>query len=186
MMRFLLFPIITFALFQACQSGEAVVEDVIETNKEIATDIELYYSDSAITQFKIISPRRESYTEENKLIEEYPLGIDVEFYDRDQNITSSMKAPYAKRVSIDGVMLMKRARDEEVVLINANGDKLTTTGIEWNEVENTLKTRKFVQLISAQTRDTSYGVGFEALDDFSRFKITQLAGKRRYQDLTND
>lgn len=185
-MRYFLFLIISFALFQACQNGEVVVEDIIETNKEIATDIELFYSDSAITQFKIISPRRESYLEENKQIEEYPLGIDVAFYDRDQNLTSSMKAPYAKRVSIDGVMIMKRARDEEVVLINANGDKLTTTGIEWNEVENTLKTRKFVQLINANTQDTSYGVGFEALDDFSRFKITQLKGKRRYQDLTND
>lgn len=180
------FLIVLFLIAQACQTGDPVIDEAIDTKREIATDIELFYSDSAITQFKIISPRRESYTEEKKFIEEYPLGIDVTFYDRDQNITSTMKAPYAKRISIEGVMIMRRARDESVILVNANGDKLTTPGIEWNEVENTLKTRKFVQLINARSRDTSYGIGFEALDDFSRFKITQLKGKRRYQDLTND
>ena len=185
-MRYSWFLIVFVLWSQACQTSDPGIEDVVDTKKEIATDIELFYSDSAITQFKIISPRRESYTEEKKLIEEYPLGIDVTFYDRDQNITSTMKAPYAKRISIDGVMIMRRARDEPVILVNAKGDKLTTPGIEWNEVENTLKTRKFVQLINARSRDTSYGIGFEALDDFSRFKITQLKGKRRYQDLTKD
>jgi len=145
-------------MLQSCDQVEHIVEEGLETNKEIATDIELYYSDSAITQFKIISPRRESYVQDKKLIEEYPLGLNVEFYDKEQNVISSMKAPYAKRISVDGIMIMKNAKEENVILVNGEGDKLTTTGIEWNEIENTLKTNKFVQLVKMSTRDTSYDI----------------------------
>ena len=75
---------------------------------------------------------------------------------------------------------------DSVVMYNAKGDALKTTGILWDETNQTLKTSKFVQLIQADSRDTIYGFGFEAEDDFSRFQIIQLTGKGQFEDLTED
>jgi len=154
----------------------------IDPSREIATDIKMFYTDSAITQFRLIAPVRESYTEDKKLIEEYPKGVDIEFYDDEGHITSSMVAKSATRIGVDGLMTMK----DSVVMYNAKGDALKTTGILWDETNQTLKTSKFVQLIQADSRDTIYGFGFEAVDDFSRFQIIQLTGKRQFEDLTED
>ena len=161
-------------------SGD-LLED-IDPSREIATDIKMFYTDSAITQFRLIAPIRESYVEDRKLIEEYPQGVDIEFYDDEGNITSSMVAKSATRIGVDGLMTMK----DSVVMYNAKGDALKTTGILWNETSQSLKTSKFVQLIQADSRDTIYGFGFEARDDFSRFQIIQLTGKRQFQDITDD
>jgi len=151
----------------------------IDPSKEIATDIRMFFTDSAITQFRLIAPIRESYVADKKLIEEYPKGVDIEFYDNEGNVTSSMNAKSATRVGVDGIMTMK----DSVIMLNAAGDALKTTGILWNETNHTLKTAKFVQLIQAESRDTFYGFGFEAKDDFSQFRITQLTGKRQFEDL---
>jgi len=142
----------------------------------------MFYTDSAITQFRLIAPIRESYVEDKKLIEEYPKGVDIEFYDDDGHITSSMVAKSATRIGVDGLMTMK----DSVVMYNASGDALKTTGILWDETNQSLKTDKFVQLIQAESRDTIYGFGFEAVDDFSRFQIIQFTGKRQFQDITED
>ena len=75
---------------------------------------------------------------------------------------------------------------EYVELVNAEGDQLVTRGITWNEVQHTLETNKFVELIKVATRDTFFGFGFYAKDDFSRFRITDMKGKRRYRNLSDE
>lgn len=154
----------------------------IDVRKEIATNVELVYSDSARAKFRILAPIRESFEEEKKFVEEYPEGLHIEFYDKQQNVISSMQAKYARRVSEDGQMLLR----DSVVLMNKFGDKLSTRSITWDELNHMLYTSKFVQLIKVSARDTFYGFGFSAKDDFSQFNIIQLTGKRRYQNLTKD
>lgn len=167
----------------ACGSNTSDrVHGDLDPHREVATDVKMFYTDSAITQFRLIAPVRESYLEDKKLIEDYPKGVDIEFYDNDGNITSSMVAKSATRIGVDGLMTMK----DSVVMYNARGDALKTTGILWDENHQTLKTAKFVQLIQADSRDTMYGFGFEAADDFSRFQIIQLTGKRQFEDITED
>lgn len=160
------------------KSNDGLSKD-LDVRKEIATGIRMFYTDSAITQFRLIAPVRESYYEEKKLIEEYPQGVNIEFYDDEGAVTSSMVAKNATRIGADGIMTMK----DSVVMLNERGDALKTTGIVWNEGENTLETSKFVQLIQAESQDTFYGIGFRAVGDFSRFTITDLIGKRQFEDL---
>ena len=153
-----------------------------DPKREIATDVDLTYSDSAVTQFRILAPRRESFVEEKKYVEEYPDGLYIEFYDREKEVISSIRAKYARRISEDGEMLLR----DSVVLTNYLGDKLTTRGITWDELNQSLYTSKFVQLIKVEAQDTFYGFGFNAKDDFSEFNITQMTGKRRYQNFNQD
>ncbi len=169
--------------FLGCTKRDSEINfEKIDPRKEIATNVELIYSDSAITKFKIISPIRESFNEESKFVEEYPKGLYIEFYDKNKKVISSMRAKYARRVSEDGQMTLR----DSVVLMNHQGDKLSTRGILWDEQNHILHTTKFVQLVRVNAQDTFYGFGFHAKDDFSKFNIIQLTGKRRYQDLTKE
>ena len=124
----------------------------------------------------------ETFMEEDIVVEEYPKGLKIEFYDGEEVLSSTIEAKYAKRESKKGTMTLR----DSVVLVNALGDRLITTGIVWNELDKSLKTSKFVQLIKSETQDTFYGFGFEAEDDFSRFSIAQMTGKRRYQNLSEE
>ena len=170
--------------YWACDEKSGMPADLgkIDPDREIATNVELIYSDSAITKFRILAPLMESYFEESKFVEEYPNGLHIEFYDPSKKIISSMQSKYALRVSEEGLMTLR----DSVVLINDFGDKLTTSGIVWNELEHDLRTSKFVQLIKVSSQDTFYGFGFHAKDDFSEFSIIQMTGKRRYQNLTKE
>lgn len=165
----------------ACLDKPTLPQDFdIDPHREIATNVELIYSDSAIVRFRLLADRQETYEEESKMVEEYPAGLFIEFFDRQQKVTSSMRADYAVRVSADGLMTLR----DNVVLINDKGDRLTTRGIVWDELNHTLKTAKLVQMIKATAEDTIYGFGFEAKDDFSQFQINQATLKRKHQSLT--
>lgn len=154
-------------------------EDSFTPGREIAENVDLIYSDSAKIEFRIQTPRMEIYEEENKLVEEYPMGLHIDFYNENKEVISSVDANYAKRISKDGIMTLR----DNVILINEAGDKLITTGIQWDESNQSLQTNKFVQLIKVSEKDTFFGIGFEAKDDFSKFSISQFKGKRRYQDI---
>lgn len=175
---FLLVLVIT----QACTEKTVLnYDDNLDPGREIATDVELIYSDSAIVRFRLLADRQETYEEEGKMVEEYPEGLFIEFFDRNKNVTSSMSADYAIRVSADGLMTLR----DNVVLVNDKDDKLTTRGIVWDELNHTLKTAKLVRMVKAVAKDTIYGFGFEARDDFTQFRINQATVKRKHQHLTD-
>ena len=183
-MRIIAIILCFYLCMQSCTRDDGPVGpvEVIDPNREIAQDVTLIYSDSAKAQFKIVSPRLDTYEEESKTVEEYPTGLHIEFYDEEGEVISSIQAKYAKRISADGTMDLR----DSVVLVNYLGDQIVTPGIFWDELNHTLKTSKFVQLVKASSQDTFYGFGLEAKDDFSQFTITQLTGKRRYQSLTRE
>jgi|GEM_PF-4063949 len=167
----------------ACSDKASSFGDIdIDPSREIALGVEMVYSDSAKIKFKLLASRQDVYMENDKLVEEYPQGINIKFFDADERLTSSMRSKYAKRVSEDGVMTLK----DSVVLVNHLGDQLTTTGITWDELNHRLRTQKYVQMVKASSKDTFFGFGFEAIDDFSRFSITQFTGKRKYKPLTKE
>ncbi len=151
-----------------------------DPSREIAEDVEMIYSDSAVLEFTISTPRLEKYYEKNVLVEYFPEGLHIKFYAPDGTVISSMSSKYALRRSALGTMLLR----DSVVLINADHDVLVTPAIKWDEGNHTLETQKFVQLIKSSSKDTLYGIGFTAKDDFSKFRISQAQGKRRYESLT--
>ena len=176
--------ILCFICFSSCDKDEKenVFDEVFEPGKEIALDVDMIKTDSGRIEFRIITPRREMYQEEGKLVESYPNGLHIDFYNDQEEVISSVDARQAIRVNKDGIMTLR----DSVVLVNKDGDKLITPGIVWDKVNHTLNTSKFVKLIRVATQDTSTGFGFYAQDDFSVFQINNFRGKRRYQDLSKE
>lgn len=160
------------------EKGQFELDPDFDPEREIAEDVEMIYSDSAKLQFIIQTPRLEKYKEEkNTLVEEFPKGIHIDFYNSEGEISSTLSANYAERRSSEGTMLLR----DSVILDNGE-DRLETIGVTWNEQKQTLKTAKWVQMIQGATKDTLWGYGLDAKDDFSQFRIGKLHGKRRYNE----
>ena len=157
--------------------------EIIDPSREVAKDVTMIYSDSAKVKFQISSPQLEKYDDDGILVEEFPKGLLIEFFDDEKKVTSWVSAKYALRRSAEGTMLLK----DSVMLSNQKEDILETSSILWDDLNQTLTTPKFVRIIQGgESRDTLYGMGFKAKSDFSQFEIQKFYGKRRAQDLSRE
>ncbi len=165
----------------ACQNPEVEIEryDPAELEKEIAYDIEMIYSDSAIVQFKVESPRLEKYYLDGVQIEEFLDGFLIEYYDRDLNVIFSLSSKYAKRISAEGLLVLR----DSVTYINDKKDILETNALTIDEQNNSINTTKFFRLVQSASQDTIYGRGFDANSDFTSFRVNKYISKRRGLDV---
>lgn len=175
MIRMIIVPLLLPLLACERESPTEMPTD-FDPDRQVATDVRMIFSDSAQLQFIIQTPRLETYVTDKVVIEEFPQGISIQFYDENKVIQSSISAERAVRKSALGLMEL----EGNVRLENAAHDVLISPKILWNEVDHTLSTAKYIQLIRSATGDTLHGFGFEAKDDFSRFRITKATGKQRY------
>lgn len=180
LLKSLLFLVI-FITLNSCKKVNTEFDPSFDPDVEIARDVNMIYSDSAKLKFTIKTPLLEKETESDVLIETFPKGLLIEFYDDSKEVFSSMSAKYAQRKSKEGTMLLR----DSVILTNDAGDILITPGITWDENNQRLQTSKFVQLVKSSSQDTLYGFGFDSKDDFSSFKIQNVKGKRKHASLTD-
>ena len=103
---------------------------------------------------------------------EFPEGMEVEFFDNNQQPSSWLISKYALRNDRKANMV---ARDS-VVLYNSDGDKLETSELWWDENGEEIYTEKFVRITQPGKQDTSYGYGFRAQQDFTEFEIGKFSG----------
>ncbi len=161
----------------SCQDSGGEIEryDPAELEKEIAYDIEMIYSDSAIVEFRVQSPVLEKYTNEGVLVEEFPAGFLIEYFDEEQNVIFKLSSNYAKRVSEQGLLILR----DSVTYVNEKNDILETNALTIDELNNSITTTKFFRLIQGPAKDTIYGRGFNANSDFTSFRVDKYVGKRR-------
>lgn len=179
----ILLGLITLICLTACDNEPVIAFDpTFDPDVEVAEGVKMIYSDSAILQFTIETPRLEKYLKDDVLVEYFPQGLTINFYDKSGEVISSISANLAERTASKGTMWLQ----DSVVLINKDKDQLITPGILWDEANKTLHTNKLVKLIRSTSQDTLYGFGFSAVDDFSQFSIKKATGKRRYESLIED
>ena len=86
-------------------------------------------------------------------------------------VTSELKAKYAIHYENES----KWEAQKDVVVINEKGDQLNTEKLVWNEREEKLTSDEHVKITTAE--EIIYGKGFEANQDFSRYKIFNVKGR---------
>jgi len=136
---------------------------------EVATGVEIMYSDSAQIRAKIIAPELNRYEGAKKYIE-LPKGVKLEFYDDDHKVTSTLTADYAIRR--EGELIIEARKN--VVVVNEKNEKLNTEHLVWNERTKKIYSEEFVKITTAD--EIIYGTGLEADQDFSRYKIKNIKG----------
>lgn len=179
---------ILIAIISTTLSCVTKMEDIdnltngLEASIEVATNVEILYSDSAQIKVKISGPTMNRYLDRDNPREEFPDGVHVEFFGVDGQIESWLDADYAVRETNKSRIVTRK----NVNLYNAKNEKLETGELIWDEIGDKVFTDRFVMITQPERGDTSYGYGFVAKNDFKRFEIQKNSGKMNIADIMQE
>lgn len=184
MYRYLIL-LLSLIVAQSCVTKIEDIDDLTSTHEasiEVATNVEVLYSDSAQIKVKVSGPTMHRHLDKNNPREEFPDGVHVEFYGPNGEISSWLDADYAVRETKKSRIITR----QNVNLYNAKQEKLETWELIWDEKKDKVFTDRFVMISQPERGDTSYGYGFEANSDFTRFEIRKNSGKMNIADVTKE
>lgn len=136
---------------------------------ETAKNIKIIYSDSARVQVEVKAPKMERYDTENPYFE-MTKGLTATFFDDQLKVKSKLDADYGIRYERDQKMEARK----NVVVVNEKGEQLNTEHLIWDEKRAKLTSDEFVKITTKD--EIIYGNGFEANQDFSKYKIFNVKG----------
>lgn len=161
--------VILISLAFACNDNNAPgKEDEYDGPIAESYDVETKISDSGIVKLTIRGPKQINFQNGDF---EYPEGLNIEFYDKSGNITSTIKANRGYYIKEQNVYKV----EEDVEVINyTSGEKLNSEELFWNPKKESVYTDKFVNV----TTDTEIikGVGLTADQDFSNYQMGKITG----------
>jgi len=163
----------------ACTNDIKDVNRIVSQSQyqeEKALNVEIIYSDSAEVKVRIYSPVMIRYSDKGASYDEFPEGLKVEFLSPSKKVTSWLVADYALRKDKEKKIFVER----NVVLYNKKDDKLETDELVWDEEAEEVYTSRPVKISQPTKGDTSFGYGFKADQEFSRFEI-----KRKFSAIKN-
>ncbi len=181
-MRFIL-SLCAFVLFHSCTNK---VEDIYALHyseappEELATGVDVLYSDSSILQVRITGPVMKRIQDNGQVKEEFPEGMQVEFYDKNGIVESWLDAKYGVRNPLDNEVVVR----DSVVMKNTRGELLRTSELKWNEKDGNVYTNKYIQYSSPD--EIIKGFGFRADANFTRFEINAVTGRIKLGDIEAD
>jgi LPS export ABC transporter protein LptC len=140
-----------------------------DSPQESAKSIKILYSDSAHVEVELTAPVLNHYITENPYIE-MPKGLHAVFYDNQLEVKSKLDADYGIRYEREQKMEARK----NVTVINEKGEKLNTEHLIWDERKEKLYSNEFVKITTKD--EIIFGNGFEANQDFSKYKIFNIKG----------
>ncbi len=170
-------------LFLSCENDINEVNRLFsgkETQVETAIDVEMLYSDSAILNLRIVSPKMVRHLVSKDPWQEFPEGLEIDFFSENgKEVTGRMTAKYAQRFDKESKFIVR----DSVVWHGENSEKLETEELIWEEENDRVHTNKFV--VVSRPDEIIYGHGFESNKDFTNWKIRAIEGRLR-NNLTKD
>ena len=136
-----------------------------DLNVEKTKEVELIYSDSAIIKVIVKAPMMNTYKDKIEPRQEFPDGIKVDFYNEKLASVSKLTAKHAIRYDRKKEIIMT----DSVVWQSLKNEILETEELIWNESTKKVYSKRFVKVTTEE--DIIYGYGFEAEEDFSKWKI---------------
>jgi LPS export ABC transporter protein LptC len=161
------------SLLPSCKNDVSTVLslDFVDTLPEMtARDIEIFYSENAKVQIKLVSPHLVNKTEEEPLMI-FPEGFTVFFYDSAMNIKSKITADYG--ISYEKKNIME-ARHNVVVENLEKEEKLNTEELFWDREKKLIYSNKFVRLTTGEQVIT--GDGLTSEEPFDEIVVSNVKG----------
>ncbi len=183
MMEKIIFLLISGLLFLniACQNelpkiAEVIPEELID--QELATEVELIYSDSAIIRVIVMGDTMITHTKNRSNAEqEFPAGIKVDFYGPSRRVQSELTSKYAIRYEAKKQIVIR----DSVVWKSKEPEILETEELIWDERDEKVFSKRFVKITTPE--DVFYGYGFEADQEFKKWKILAPMGEMQLKEL---
>jgi LPS export ABC transporter protein LptC len=143
---------------------------------EWAKDVEIIYSDSVAVKVRITSPLLVRNLDQITPYDEFPDGVFVEFFDSNQNISSTLSAKYGIRYPRTKKIIVR----DSVVLQNIQREQLETSELIWDENNKVVQTDKFVKITKPE--EIIFAYGFRANQDFSEYELLSVAGRVKVEE----
>jgi LPS export ABC transporter protein LptC len=140
------------------------------TPEVTAENLDLLYSDSTIIRFRLKCSKLLIFQDEEEPYKEFPNGFQIEQYDRNKKITSSIQASYGKYFEKKELWEAK----QNVVAVTEKGDSLKTELLYWDEKKEIIYSDQFVKIIQKEQIIT--GIGFESDIQMKKWKIIKPKG----------
>jgi LPS export ABC transporter protein LptC len=164
----------TAILFYGCEKNNIEKIKAFSSPENLplqeATNFETLFTDSGEVRFSLKAPKLLRYETEGQPFVEFPEGIELEKYDENQNIISSITADYAKQFPKED----KWEAKNNVVATNLDGDTLKTEHLIWEERTEKIYTEEFVKIIRPDQIIT--GIGFESDQTLENWRIKNPKG----------
>jgi LPS export ABC transporter protein LptC len=171
-------------LFLFALSVTGCVNDMDEVNAiveqellpaEVADDIRIIYSDSALLKVILDAKHLERFTGEDPYLEMTD-GVHVRFYNASGSVESELRSNYAISYKNSGIMEAK----ENVVVVNKKGETLNTEHLVWEEKTEKIHTEEFVKITTED--EVIFGHGLESNQDFTKYRIKKIKGTINLKD----
>ena len=168
-----------FALFlSSCVNDMEEVKAItaeVPLPVEVADDIKIIYSDSAILKVILEAAHLERFVGENPYLE-MTQGVHVRFFNSLGQVESELRSNYA--VSHENTDIMEAK--EDVVVVNKKGETLNTEHLIWEEKTERIHTEEFVKITTED--EVIFGHGFESNQDFTKYRIKKIKGTINLKD----
>lgn len=135
----------------------------------VTSQAEYLFTDSGRVRNKLRAGRIAEWTTEPKHTE-LSEGLELVFLDSIGNATSVLKARRGTIRPKEHLMEVY----EEVVFVNAKGERLETEQLTWDQDSGRVHTDKAVRV--ERGANVIHGQGLDAIEDFSRYTIRRITG----------
>lgn len=161
--------------FTGCKKDAAKIKKVktmrTDLGVERATGVNISYTDSGILKAKIYAPLMERYPQKAEPYMEMKKGVKGYFYNDNFEVESSLTADYA--ISYENKKITEVRNN--VIVKNINNEELETEKLIWDERRELIYTDNFIKIKTPD--EILYGTGFEANQNFTRYRIKHLTGR---------
>jgi len=165
------------AVLLSCANDLEQLKKIIDPEEEpdvTIINVEMLHSDSARLQVKMISPLLKRYETAKDARNEFPQGLQVWLYEKTGELSAEITANWAKQ---DMTSNLWEARSN-VVLTNAEGRKLETEQLFWDEQKGDVWSEKYTKITEPNGNIYS-GDSFTAKQDLSDYKLNNTSGVGR-------
>lgn len=177
------FGIFLVLLLSGCVNSKEEVNRFFQSEEisiEVGKDVEILYSDSARVRVRIIAPTLLNHVDKINPRKEFPDGVEVEFYNQFKEVESRLTAKYALQFEKKKEIIVR----DSVVLVSNNNERLESDELVWDEKDKIIYSNKFVSVKT--DKEQFYGFGFEADQEFTKWKIIKPIGELEVSDIQSN
>jgi len=179
MHKFIFFLLVLFAF--SCSENDLQQVAAINNEKEepvvVMKNAEIEFTDSALLKAVIASGLVETYTyynddnevDDQKLV--MTKGVEANFYDKYEQVNSTMTSERATRFEKDRLTEI----EGNVVVVNTDGDSLSSEFLLWDEEKNTISSDRNVRVKTAD--EIIFAEGFESDVNFQEYSFKNVKGR---------
>lgn len=165
-----LFFMLSLFIFSCREDVDTSALQVYDGPLNSAINIHLVHSDSAVVRSEIRAPKQLEYSNGNI---EFPEGIDIQFFEVDGTLSTTMKAD-------KGFFLKTENIYKGIGNVQVNNllkdQRLQSEELYWNPTDKKIYTETFVTIQEKQTLFN--GTGMEADESFNKYKLKKVRDSR--------